>query len=598
MKKAYKNLAIIAAIALCAAAVALLLYRQYKWNIVAWYLGIPAPAYSIVAERDVMVPMRDGVKLATDVYRPDAPGKFPVIVIRTPYGKNNPAHRYEFTANIFAGQGYAVAVQDVRGKYGSEGVYYPYVNEAKDGHDTFNWAGTQGWSAGKVGTFGISYFGRTQWLPAPLASPYLKCMIPIFCGQYDYKRVADGGVFRYDALLIWHYQNALRTAEGGKAVDWDRALRHLPLIEADDALGIDINPYNDKISNPVPGPYWDRTRVDDKVSKMKAPAMVVGGWFDFYLDNSIDDFNRMITISGSPQARRSRLVLGPWIHLTRSKFDDADFGKEAGFLGQIKLFLRWYDYWLKGADNGIMDEDPVRIFVMGKNEWRGEKAWPLPGTVYTKYYLSSDRGANGLAGDGSLVTAMPPPAKPDRYVYDPEDPAPSIGGASVYGNARPGPVDQKERESRKDVLVYCTPPLEEDTEVTGPVRLILYASSSARDTDFTATLADVRQDGKSISLNTGVVRARYRDSLARPSFLEKGKIYRFEINIGPTANVFLKGHRIRLQVASSYFPEYDRNLNTGAPIGMTKETVKAEQAVYHGGVNASFLLLPVIPVKR
>jgi putative CocE/NonD family hydrolase len=595
MKKITRRLLTTGIIIIIILGLLVILYRAFKWNITAWYLGIPQPKYSVSVERNVMIPMRDGIKLAADIYRPETSEKLPVIIIRTPYGKRNPGHRYEFIANIFSTQGYVFIVQDVRGKYDSEGDYYPYVNEPNDGHDTIEWAGTQNWSTGKVGTFGISYWGRTQWLAAPQASRYLKAMIPIFCGQYTYKRWADGGVFRFDALTIWHYQNALKTARTGREIDWDRILRHLPLIEVDDNLGEDIVPYNDKIQNPVPGPYWNKMRVDNKVSRIKAPALIGAGWYDFYRDCSLDDYNRMRLRAGSDEARKSQLIIGPWIHITRSKFDDVDFGKEASFLKQVKTFLRWFNYWLKDEQNGILDEGPVRVFVMGRNEWRSEKEWPPKRAVEVKYYLHSEGTANTVHGTGFLNTDMPEDEKFDQFTYDPADPVPSIGSASIYGNARPGPVDQREVESRKDVLIYTTPPLEEEIEVTGIVKLILFAASSARDTDFIATLTDVYPDGKSINLTTGVVRARYRESLAKPSLLEKGKVYRFEISVGPTSILFKRGHRIRLQVKSSHFPEFSRNLNTGAPIGMAKEIVKAYQTVYHNMRYASYLLLPVIP---
>ncbi len=591
--KSYRQTIVLIALVV-AALILILAFEKLKWPVIAWYLDIPRPQYPVVVDRDVMVPMSDGARLAADVYRPNAAGKFPVIVTRTPYGKRNPDHKYEFAGNMFATQGFVFIAQDVRGKFKSEGEYYPYINEAKDGHDTFEWAGEQEWSTGKVGTYGFSYWGSTQWLSAPLQSERLKAMVPIVTSQNLYGRWIYGGVFRLNDVLFWHYGNTCRTERSLDGIDLQEAVRHLPLIEADDAMGVDIAAFNDWIRHPTPDEYWDRISVDDEVEKIKAPALIIDGWYDYYLDLALDDFNRMVTSAGSEEARRTQMIIGPWTHESVSEFADVDFGDDADFMKQIKTLLRWYDYWLRGQDNGITSEDPIKIFVMGKNEWRTEKKWPPARIRYTNYYLHSGGHANTSSGDGALGTTLPQEEPPDRFTYDPVDPAPSIGGTSIYGDAVAGPKDQREVEGREDVLVYTTPALEEDVEVTGPVRLVLYASSSARDTDFSATLVDVYPDGKAINLRTGTVRARFRDSFAEPSFLDAGQIYEFDILVGSTSNVFGRGHKIRLHVSSSYFPEFGRNLNTGAEIGMTSETVKAEQTVYHDSGHPSHLVLPIM----
>jgi hypothetical protein len=277
------------------------------------------------------------------------------------------------------------------------------------------------------------------------------------------------------------------------------------------------------------------------------------------------------------------------------EFPDRDFGGDAAFLGVIGEILRWYRHWLLDAESGVAEEKPIKIFVMGSNQWRSEAEWPLERTRWTHFYLHSGGKANTRDGDG-LLSRKPPGEEPsDRYVYDPDDPVPSVGGTSIYGIAQPGPVDQSAVEARKDVLVYTTPPLEEDLEVTGPVRLVLHASSSARDTDFVATLVDVDPEGKAVNLKTGILRARFRNSTERPELLTPGQVYELPIEIGATSNLFEKGHRIRLQVTSSCFPEFSRNLNTGAPIGLTTEKVEAEQTILHDADFSSVLVLPVIP---
>ena len=568
---------------------------RLKWRLAAIGLGISQPAHSVVVEKQVMVPMRDGVRLAADLYRPDADGAFPVIVARIPYGRANPRLKVSLAGGLFASQGFVFVAQDVRGKHDSEGDYYPYVHEAEDGHDTFEWAGAQPWSNGKIGTYGFSYFGSTQWLSAPYGSPHLKAMVPIVTAQNLYGRWIHDGVFRWNDVLVWHVENRGRKAEKRDDVDWASAVQHLPLIEADDAIGQDIPAYDDWIRNPTTGPYWDRINVEGQVSDIRAPALIIEGWYDYYLDLAIEDYNRMREEGGTPEARRSRLLIGPWTHVTTSEFRDRDFGGEAEFFGSIREILRWYRYWLLDLKSEVEEEKPIKIFVMGSNEWRSEAEWPLERTQWTRFYLHSDGRANTSDGDG-LLSPQPPEQEPsDRYVYDPDDPVPSVGGTSIYGIAQPGPVDQRAVEAREDVLVYSTPPLEEAVEVTGPVRLVLHASTSARDTDFVATLVDVDPEGKAVNLKTGIVRARFRNSTEQPAFLTPGRVYEYAIEIGATSNLFRKGHRIRLQVTSSCFPEFSRNLNTGAPIGLTTEKVEAEQTILRDADFSSVLVLPVIP---
>ncbi|MCU0845875.1 MAG: CocE/NonD family hydrolase [Spirochaetes bacterium] len=566
-----------------------------QWRILAWYLGLPSPGHSVTVQKGVMVPMRDGVRLSADIYRPSKEGRYPVILLRTMYGKRNPGHKYSFSGGLFASQGYVFIVQDVRGKFDSEGEFYPYIYEAKDGHDTIEWAGTRDWSTGKVGTYGFSYWGSTQWLPAPLRSNYLKAMVPIVTSQDVYPRWIYNGIFRLNDVLVWHYENAPKRAQSAEGVDWDTAVRTLPLIKADDSLGADIPAYNDWINHPRPGPFWDRVRVDERVSAIQAPALIIDGWYDYYLNLAIDDYKRMKAISGSKEARQSLLLVGPWTHSSKSKFEDADFGKKASFMKQVRVIVAWFDYWLKGEKNGILDGGPVRFFTMGANEWRAENEWPPAGTRYTPYYLQGRGKANSATGDGVLAETAPAAGKPDSYVADPDNPVPSVGGTSIFGKLKAGPFDQRVVESRDDVLVYTTAPLAGDTEVTGPVKLVLYASSSARDTDFAVKLAQVRPDGTSVNVQSAVYRASNRESLLKPAPLEKDRVYKFEIEVGNTSMLFKKGHRIRLQIAGSNFPEYGRNLQTGDDNGTTDKTLKARQTVFHDREHPSRLILPITP---
>ncbi len=571
---------------------------KLKWSAAAVFLGIPLPDHSVMIDKNVMIPLRDGTKLAADIYRPAKDGRYPVIVVRTPYGKSKKEHKYDLQGGIFASHGYVTIIQDVRGRYDSGGEWYPFVNEAFDGVDTLKWARDQDWSSGKVGMFGLSYFGSTQWLASPYDDTGLTTLIPMVTSQSTYGLWVTNGVFKFKQNLIWHHLHKSKREISYHEDDLERALTHLPLIEVDDLLGGDNPIYNEWIKHSVPGDFWEPMNVDDKIAHVKVPALLIAGWNDPFLDNMLKDYDRIINAGGSPLARKSQIVIGPWTHGTNSKFEDMDYGKESRFMGQIGLMLRWYDYWLKGFDNGVADDLPVRLFVMGKNEWRSEKEWPLKRTTYMKYYLHSKGRANSEKGDGRLSRELPAHKQHDVFIYDPADPVPTIGGALLYDTAGIGPVDQRPIEARSDVLVYSTPPLERDVEITGPITLVLFASSSARDTDFVARLVDVTPDGLSIPLTTGIIRARYRWSMKNPSFLKKNEVYEFKINVGATSNVFQKGHKIRLHVTSSDFPRYDRNLNTGAKIGMTTEMVKATQQVFYSQDWPSHLILPVIPAGK
>jgi hypothetical protein len=422
-------------------------------------------------------------------------------------------------------------------------------------------------------------------------------MVPIVTSQDLYPRWIYNGMFRYNDMLFWHYGNSCRTERKLEDVDVEKAIWTLPLIKADDAMGYDLQSYNDWVTHSTPGEYWDRLRVDNQIERIQAPALMVGGWYDYYLELMFEDFNRMRSAAGSDEARQSRIIIGPWTHESVSQFEDVDFGRDADFLKQIGVILTWYDYWLRGERNGVLDSGPITLFVMGRNEWRTETEWPLARTQYVKRYLRSGGNAKTADGDGFLALEPPADEPPDHFIYDPDNPVPSIGGTSIYGSARPGPRDQRKIEERADVLVYSTPPLQQETEITGPVTLVLYASSSARDTDFSAKLVDVYPDGRAINLRSGMVRARYRESFDEPSFLEPGTAYRFEIPIGATSNVFKKGHRIRVEISSSHFPEFGRNLNNGGDIATSSEIVKAEQTIYHDEERPSYILLPLIPEK-
>jgi len=568
-----------------------------KWRVASMALDLPPSTYGVKVEKNVAVEMRDGVKLYGDIYRPSKSGKYPVILLRTPYDKSNKVQKYALMGKVFASHGYIFVVQDVRGRYMSEGEFVPFVNEHIDGADTIIWADGQSWSTGRVGMFGLSYHGSTQWLAASDAPDALKTIVPCVTSQDMYRLWANRGVFKYNQLYIWHYLHEERERRPGDVMSLGDELLGLPLVEADDVAYGDNRVYNEYVRNSVPGEFWRRMSVDDKVQKIRVPALLVAGWNDPFVEAMLDDYNRMRLSGGSDLARQSRIIIGPWEHNTRTKFEALDYGRQSRFTRIMIHVLRWYDYWLKGENNGILEEDPVMLFVMGDNTWRSEKQWPSERTAYVNYYLRSDGDAGEKGKSGKLSGTKPGDERFDTYIYDPENPVPTIGGEAVYENMFPGPADQHSIEQRPDVLVYTSEPLRNDMEITGNVSLVLYVSSSAGDTDFVARLCDVYPDGKSIGLTTGIVRARYRASLESPELLENDKVYPLEINVGATSNVFKKGHRIRLHVTSSDFPRFDRNLNTGDEIGITSKMLKASQRVYHETDRASYLVLPVILEK-
>jgi len=548
------------------------------------------PAYKVIAEVDVKVPMRDGVRLSTNIFRPDDPGKFPVLLMRTPYGNGGAGNQ---GARDAAGSGYVVVIQDTRGRYESEGIFDALQPEAQDGYDMQQWIGAQSWCNGKIGTFGGSYVGFTQWMPARFQSPYLVAMLPVVTFSDMHDVAYQGGAFRLDLWGPWSWE---MTHPYGVDLDSlfslsDSILMSLPLIEQDKLLGWKIPFLRDWLMHPEHDLYWDRTSTGDGYTKIRASVYGIGGWYDILLKGTIDNYLKMTGPDIDPGIRsKQKLMIGPWIHdMGKRKFDSLDFG-EASELNERELMLRWFDNQLKGVDNGIMNEPPVKIFVMGENRWRFENEWPLARTRYTHYYFHSKGAANTDRGDGTLDTRTPATEMADRFAYNPAEPVRTVGGM--------GPYDQQEVEKRNDVLVYTTPPLKENTEVTGPVTALVYASSSAVNTDFTAKLVDVYPDGRAIRICEGIIRADHRDPGMPPSLIEPGRVYPFKIDLWATSNVFLKNHRIRVEISSSNFPRFDRNLNTGNYFATDTTLVKASQVVYHSREYPSCITLPIIDDRR
>lgn len=564
-------------------------------------------------ETNVMVPMRDGVQLATDIYRPENAAPLPALIARTPYNKNGMNERYpEIKRYIEAG--YIVIVQDVRGRYASQGDFNPHFNETRDGVDMFAWVASQPWSNGVVGTFGGSYLGGTQWLPARENPPALKAMVPqvTFSDMYQGNTHPGGAKVLHDLRwavgMIPDVISRLRAR--GEDVPADEDLPDVNTVLTD--LPLAGHPmikkygsfYDEWMNHPTQSAYWDSISPSAGYSNITAPAMNISGWYDIFIWGTLQNYQNMKKEGGSAIARNNqKLIIGPWDHGNFSGiFPERQFG-EASSSDAIDLTgikIRWYDHWLKGIDNGIDTEDPVLIFTMGTDEWRTEKDWPLPGTQYRPYYLHSRGKANTLNGDGTLSTQKPAGEPFDEYTYDPMNPVPSVGGQVILpGPNTSGPRDQQEVEQRPDVLVYSTPVLEKPVEVTGPIELRLFISSSAPDTDFTAKLVDVYPDGRAMILTNGIFRARYHNSFEKAELLEPEKVYELNINLLATSNVFKPGHRIRLEVSSSNFPQFNRNSNTGENIAQetAEEYCPAVNRVYHSAEHASHLILPIIERK-
>ncbi len=546
---------------------------------------------------DVQVPMSDGVSLSTDIYLPKSGGPFPALLVRTIYDNQNSS--LIDAAEKFMARGYAVVTQDCRGRFDSDGEWQPYVNEAQDGHDTQEWIGSQDWCDGNIGTFGTSYVGFTQSLTAPLRSKYLKALVPTVSQQDNF------GHFYVDGALQLHVainfiNMAGRTMQRGSrnAMNSEEFYRRLPLVSAMDDI-VDLPFYRDVIKHSTFDDFWKSYSMRFKYEEVETPALIVSGWYDNLVHEAFKLFKGWTTRSRSPETRRlTKLLIGGWSHGnigSSEPFGTIGFGDAAG-MDFIEEQLRWYDRRLKGIDNGMDDEPPVRIFVMGENVFRHENEWPLARTQYTNYYLHSKGGANSMYGNGTLSAEAPGEEPPDRYQYDPDDPVSTLGGQIMAIQLTvSGPWDRRPVERRDDVLVYTTEPLTQDVEVTGPVSLTLHIVSSAPDTDFTGTLVDVHPDGKAIIICEGLLRCRYRDSIEQPVLMEPMNMYELTVDMWETSNVFKAGHQIRLEVSSSNFPRFDRNLNTGHQPGMDAEMKVADQTIFHDAQRPSHLTLPIIP---
>jgi uncharacterized protein len=538
------------------------------------------------------VPLRDGVTLSADIYLPAGELKQrPVILTRTPYLKADMV--VVERAQQFVKRGYVYVAMDVRGRGDSDGDFTPYFNEGRDGYDSIEWCARQEWSDGNVGTYGGSYLGRVQWLAALEQPPHLRAMVVLVPPSDPFVETPTG--VPGPMQLCWMHYVSGRVIQPMDAVDWEKVYWHLPLLTMDEHAGR-VNPHwRAEFEHPQLDDYWQPLCYQQRFEELSVPTLHVSGWYDDEQIGTPLNYIGMATRGATAEAcANQRLLMGPWGHNINvsSKVGEIDFGPQS----VIRIYhevTRWFDRWLRNRPEGSLDA-PVRIFVMGENIWRDEQAWPLARTQWTPFYLHSGGRANSRFGDGTLNITPPETDEPaDGYTYNPANPTPFL--TEPTSSQIGGPDDYTAVQRRDDVLVYQTEPLETDTEVTGPLRVDLYASSSAPDTDFMAMLIDVWPNGYRQRLCDGMVRARFRDGMDRPSLIEPGQIYHYNIDCWNTSQVFKAGHRICLQISSSAFPKFDRNLNTGAPLGVTSEFVSAEQRIYHDAEHPSAMVLPVIP---
>ena len=574
-----------------------------------WEEKLSKPAYATIRFHTANVKMADGVMISAAVWRPDVAGeKFPVIMISTPYNKLGAGNIAD--GEYFARRGYAFVAFDKRGRYDSEGVNQRYgPKDGEDFSEMQTWAGTQPWSTGKVATVGNSGPGGYQWIAAVHQNPHLAAMIPTVAPNDSHYNVFPDGAFQLSSNV-----NALvgccgmRTNTPSDSIDFEKWYRFLPLKNLPDFVGMkNTHLWTKEIEHPYLDETWGLTVGEHvgpgqygrgKFDQITVPTYNLSGWYDQCSLPVLNSFESMVKYGPAELRNSHKLMMGPWTHggLFRTQQGELTYPAQAAPDGRLWK-LRWFDRYLKGIKNGLDEEPPVYIYVMGADTWRNECEWPLKRTQHVKYYLHSKTGANSLAGDGILDTTAPAQEPTDTFQYDPNNPVPSHGGNVAMRPARVGPRDQGVIEQRQDVLVYTTPALEEDVEVTGNVVLKLFASTNRKDTDFTGKLVDVHPNGYAQILLEGIIRGRYLKTYKAENLLTPGQVYEFYVDMWSTSQVFKKGHRIRLEVSSSNFPKYDRNTNTGNKFGedTQKDLLVATQTIYHDASRASHLVLPIIP---
>lgn len=548
----------------------------------------------VVIEEDVAIPMRDGTLLYADIYKPKDAARLQVILIRLPYGKDEYYCWMPAVGKFWARKGYICVVQDVRGRFSSEGTFWPFVKEAQDGYDTIDWIAKQPWCDGNIGMMGESYYGYTTWAAATTNHPNLKCIAPSNIAIDPYSAVFQNGAFCLQTLGIYPILMNSRTYQNVLKLDhW-----HLPLVSMADEAGIRARSYKELIQNPLRNDGWERINLKHHYDRVKIPVLSLAGWYDVFLRASIEDWAELRDSRANTElAGKEWLVIGPGDHESTTERTNRvgrlDIGDKSATT-RWEVMQAFFDYYLKGVNNDFEKTPKVRIFVIGDNDWRYESEWPLARTEFTNYYFRSQGEANTLDGDGKLSTERPRVEPHDTYVYDPLDPVTASYEIDLWSLAEQL-KDRLPVEERDDVLVYTTPELEKDLEITGPISVSLYAASSAVDTDFTAALVDVFPDGYIHLIQEGIIRASYRNSDSKLAPIEPEKVYEYKLDLWATSYVIKKGHKLGVEISSSNFDRFDRNPNTGKPFGTSPETIKATQKIYHSARYPSRITLPIIP---
>lgn len=578
-------------------------------------------ANSIKVEKGVPMTMRDGVLLRADVYRPGDRQKHPAILMRSPYNRTMVLDLNFLNLIDVIMSGYALVVQNIRGTYDSGGVLglgdVSLSREALDGYDSVEWVASQPWCDENVGTAGGSYLGILQWITARGNPPHLKAMAPWISGSGSVEPSRLNGIVNLGVASGWVLGMALEIAswqkEMGKDVSYALEVLHRAYVQPEEVYNYlplkDVPHFNfegikEVWSNRILNSDWENPEFVEKTrtqyEKVKVPCFHVSGWYDFYPSGTFSHYLNMKEKGGSAVARKSQhILMGPWLHggpSTGTSVGDMGFGELAGIQGsQLSQYnLAFFNKYVRGLE---VDLPRVRYFVMGRNVWRNAETWPLPQTHWHRYFLHSQGSANSSVGNGWLSQEEPGVETPDIFFYDPHNPVPTIGcrGSTQLLRVAPGIQEQSPNERRQDVLCYTTTELKEDLEVTGPLALHLFSATSARDTDFVAKLVDVYPDGRAFNVTTdGIIRARYRKSLYQPELVTPGEVNEYVINLEVTSQLFRRGHRIRIDITSSSFPEYDRNMNTGNPIGEDAKGITARQTVHHDREYSSYIDLPVI----
>ncbi|HEY4279757.1 MAG TPA: CocE/NonD family hydrolase [Conexibacter sp.] len=559
-------------------------------------------------ERDVPLTTRDGTILRSDVYRPAAAGRYPVLLGRTCYGKGSWGDWIE--PEKTAAEGWVVVINDTRGSFASDGEFRPFFFDAPDGYDTVEWCAAQEWCNGRVGMFGSSAPGFVQLLAAVERPPHLVAIAPMQTWtSHGRGCVYDPG----GAFMLYTAQWSLMIAGmdperqlGAGSDGYAERLAAVRAANADPAAWLSQLPLGDLplprpqldyfyrwLEHPEVDDFWEPLDIGRRFAEIEIPALHLVGLFDKFRFGSTRNYRGLRDHAGSERARAGqRLVIGPWTHGIPVEAKGSDYAFAADSAVDVRaLLLRWYDHWLKGNDTGLLDEPAVRVWVQGADRWREAADWPLPEAQAVEYHLHSGGGANGSSGDGRLSTEAAGQEPVDTYVHDPANPVPTVTGEQTRSE---GPIDIQEIERRADVLAYTSEPLDADLEVTGEIVMRLWAATSVRDADWVITLVDVAPDGAARRVTEGMLRARYRDGHDRAVPVEPGAAVEYEIELRPTANLFRAGHRIRVDVASSSFAQYDRNLGRGDSSDGELGGGAAQQTVFHDTAHPSRIVLPAV----